>query len=252
LSADGRRVYFLIGRSSSEPSELLCFDIATGRREAVLPGFAVRGYDISYDERQVVFTSMHDGASEVWIAPLDRHEPPRRLVRGGDEAAFDSQGRVYFRRLDDAANHLHRVNPDGTGDAQVLDGPILEFHAVAPGGDWVTVDRPIAGSLGGSYLMPLHGGTPRLIRNGWWPSRWSRDGRTLYLEVGDVDNALRHGRTALLPVSAESPFVNTIDAPTFSTSIPHAEESLSISSDPSRYVFVRTETRRNVYRIPLH
>jgi hypothetical protein len=63
LSPDADRVYFLAARSSAEPSELWRLEVASGRKQSLLAGFAVSGYDISPDERQVVFTTTRDGAS---------------------------------------------------------------------------------------------------------------------------------------------------------------------------------------------
>jgi hypothetical protein len=40
--------------------------------------------------------------------------------------------------------------------------------------------------------------------------------------------------------------------PPDATLIPHPEPSLSMGSDPSVYVFVKGEARRNIYRILLH
>ncbi len=34
--------------------------------------------------------------------------------------------------------------------------------------------------------------------------------------------------------------------------IPHQELDLSMSADPSVYAYVKWETHRNIYRIPLH
>jgi DNA-binding winged helix-turn-helix (wHTH) protein/Tol biopolymer transport system component len=253
LSADARRVYFLTVRSSLDPWSLARLDIASGRREAMLDGFAVDGYEISHDERQVVFTTTRGGVSEIWIASLDRHEPPRLLVRGGDEVAFDHEGRVYFRHLGESANYLHRVRLDGQGEERVLDAPIIEFNAVSPDGNWVVVDLPFAGTLAGAFLAPVHGGAPRLITDGWWPSRWSRDGKMLYLEVGEGENSKREGRTAVLPFGADGSSIDFARAASAaSTLIPHAEQELSIGSDPSEYVYVRRENRRNIYRIPVH
>lgn len=253
LSPDARRVYFLTVRNPADPWSLAKLDIASGRQEPMLTGFAVDGYDISHDERHVVFTTTNDGVSEIWIAPLDRHEPPRRLVRGGDEAAFDREGRVYFRRLGESTNHLHRVGADGGRDERLIDAPILEFDAVSPDGEWAIVDRPIAGAAAGSYLTPLRGGTPRVITNGWWPSRWSIDGKMLYLEVGEADNPQRHGRTAVLPVGADGLSVDTAHPVAAAAAlIPHAEQALSVGADPAVYVYLRWENRRNIFRIPLH
>jgi eukaryotic-like serine/threonine-protein kinase len=253
LSADARRVYFLTVRNSADPWSLARLEIASGRLDVLPTGVAVDGFDISHDERQVVYTTTQGGASEIWIAPLDRHEPPRLVVRGGDEVAFDREGRVYFRHLGESANYLHRVRPDGQGDERVLDAPILEFNAVSPDGNWVVVDLPIADSLAGAFLTPVHGGTPRMITDGWWPSRWSRDGRMFYLEVGEAGNPRREGRTAVLPFGADGSSIDFAGAASAAAAlIPHAEQELSVGSDPAEYVYVRRENRRNIFRIPIH
>lgn len=252
LSPDANRVYFLAARSSIDPSELWRLEVASGRKQSLLAGFAVSGYDISPDEQLVVFTTVRDGASQIWIAPLDRHAPPSLLIRGGDEVAFDKAGDVFFRNLGEHANFLHRVRPDGSSNVRVLETPIVEFHAVAPDGRWVRVDLPIEGGIAGAFLAPVGGGAPTLIREGWWPSQWSRDGRALYVEVGTGENSQRHGRTAALPIGADGlPTESAMSVPD-AMLIPHSELNLSMGSDPSVYAFVKWETHRNIYRIPLH
>jgi hypothetical protein len=252
LSSDADRVYFLAARSSAEPAELWRLEVASGRKQSLLAGFAVNGYDISPGEQLVVFTTARDGESQIWIAPLDRHAPPSLLIRGGDEVAFDRAGDVFFRSLGEHANFLHRMRSDGSSNVRVLETPIVEFHAVAPDGRWVSVDLPIEGGIAGAFLAPVGGGAPSLIRKGWWPSQWSRDGHALYVEVGTGENSQRHGRTAALPIGADGlPTESAMSVPD-ATLIPHPELNLSMGSDPSVYAFVKWETRRNIYRIPLH
>ncbi len=252
LSPDADRVYFLAARSSAEPSELWRLEVASGRKQSLLAGFAVNGYDISLDEQLVVFTTVRDGASQIWIAPLDRHAAPTLLIRGGDEVAFDRAGAVFFRSLGEHANFLHRMRSDGSSNVRVLETPIVEFHAVAPDGRWASVDLPVEGGIAGGFLAPVGGGAPSLIRKGWWPSQWSRDGNTLYVEVGTGENSQRHGRTAALPIGADGLPVESAMSVPDAALIPHPESDLSMGSDPSVYAFVKWETRRNIYRIPLH
>jgi Tol biopolymer transport system component/DNA-binding winged helix-turn-helix (wHTH) protein len=253
LSEDAHRVYFLAARRSADASELWRLDVASGRRESLLAGFAVTGYDISYDEQQVAFTTQQDGLPRIWIAPLDRHAPPKLLLGGGDEVAFDRAGRIFFRSIGEHVNHLNRMNADGSGNVRVVDMPIVEFDAVAPDGRWVTVDGRIDGSLPAGWLVPLGGGAPRLLARGWWPSRWSRDGRFLYVEAGKSDNSQVHGRTVALRLDTDGvPSEVARPIPADTIVIPLPEQSLSIGSDPSVYAFEKGELRRNIYRIPLH
>ena len=130
--------------------------------------------------------------------------------------------------------------------------PITEFHGVAPDGRLASAGLSIVGAVSGEFLLPIGGGTPFLIREGWWPSQWSRDGRSLYIEVGAGENSQRHGRTAALALGADGlPTVSPASLPE-STLIPHAEIDLSLGSDSSVYALVKAETHRNIYRIPLH
>jgi eukaryotic-like serine/threonine-protein kinase len=252
LSSDAERVYFLSARSSSEPSQLWRLDVASGRKLSLLSGFTVTGYDISPDEQQVVFTTMREGVSQIWIAPLDRHAAPSLLIRGGDEVAFDRAGDIFFRSLGEHANFLHRMRSDASLNVRVLETPVVEFHAVAPDGKWVSVDLPTEGGIAGAFLAPVDGGKPILMRNGWWPSQWSRDGKALYIEAGTGENSQRHGRTAVLPIGADGlPTESAMPVPD-TLLIPHAQLNLSMGSDPSVYAFVKWETHRNIYRIPLH
>jgi eukaryotic-like serine/threonine-protein kinase len=252
LSSEADRVYFLSARSATEPSELWRVEVASGRKQSLLTGFAVSGYDISPDEQTVVFTTVREGTPQIWIAPLDRHAAPSLLIRGGDAAAFDGAGDIFFRSLGEHANFLHRMRPDGSLNVRVLETPIVEFHAVAPDGRWVSVDLPVEGGIAGNFLAPVGGGAPTLMRKGWWPSQWSRDGKALYVEVGTGENSQRHGRTAVLPIGADGlPTESAMSVPDAEL-IPHPELNLSMGSDPSVYTFVKGETHRNIYRIPLH
>lgn len=250
LSSDGRRVYFLTARSSSEPPELWDADVATGRKEPLVTGFLISDYAVSHDERLVVFTARRSGAPEIWLAPLDRSTAPKLLLRGGDEVVFDGSDRVYFRSLGEHANYLHRMAPDGSGNERVFNAPIISVRDVMLDGSRVSVDLPLPGEgLGASWLVPTGAGEPWLVSKGWAPARWSRDGRLLYVEVGSSDKA----ETVAVPVGADGlPSMPVSDALRTGTLIRHAGAALATGLDPGSYVFVQNEQRRNIYRIPLH
>jgi Tol biopolymer transport system component/DNA-binding winged helix-turn-helix (wHTH) protein len=249
LSADGRRVYFLTARSSSDPPELWRVDIASGRKEPLVTGFAIRDYAISQDEQRVAFTAKRSAGPEIWLAPLDRKAAPKLLLRGGDQVAFDRADRVYFRSLGERANYLHRMTADGRANERILNSPIINLNDVMLRGDWVSVDLPLENGLGACWLMPIGGGEPWLVGKGWSPARWSRDGEFLYVEGGASSSA----QTVAVPVGADGlPTAPVSEALQGGISIPHAWPSFSMGPDPSVYVFVESERRRNIYRIPLH
>jgi DNA-binding winged helix-turn-helix (wHTH) protein/Tol biopolymer transport system component len=253
LSNDDRRVYYLAARSSEEGAELSRVNIASGQRESLLPELAVRGYDVSADERLAVFTIDTEGMPEIWVAPLDHSTPPVRLVRGGDQVAFDAARRIYYRSVGVRANYLHRMNADGSGDVALLGYPIADFQSVAPDGSWVAVGLPLMRDIGGVFLAPVAGGRPQLLAEGWSPVRWSRDGKRLYTQIGSAEQPGQEGRTSVLRLRADGLPVEPLPLRSYrGPAIPHALRSLSIGADPAAYVYLKTENWQNIYRIPLH
>ena len=252
LSADERRVYYLAGHSAAEGVGLSRLDFSTGQRESWLHGLAITSYDVSRDEKWVVFAVAAPGGPEIWTAALDRHAPPVRVVRGGDEPTFDDLNRVYFRRVGPHDNHVHRVNVDGSAEAQVLDIPISEFDGVSPDGQRLLVCIPMKGEATGThvgtYVAPIGNGLPKLLFSGYSPGRWSRDGKQLYLD----DRWMSGGRTRVVRLRPDELPAATVELQPDNLVIPHAEAALSVGSDPALYVYLKTESWQNIYRIPLH
>ena len=124
LSADGARVYYLLRRAATSGTvELTMVDIASGRTDRLLPDFSVLDYDISRDERQVVFTTTGSGGErQVWMASLDRRSAPREIARQGDQAAFvdSGQDRLPVAR---GARELHQPDQRGWQGARARDEP---------------------------------------------------------------------------------------------------------------------------------
>ena len=94
-----------------------------GQKEPVLPGRDILSYDISPDEREVVFAVDQGGETQIWIAPLDHRLPPRLLARGADQPAFGGNRQVFFRLLGDKMNYLYRMQDDGSSKQRALDFP---------------------------------------------------------------------------------------------------------------------------------
>jgi DNA-binding winged helix-turn-helix (wHTH) protein/Tol biopolymer transport system component len=253
LSADARHVYFLIIRSEEHGRSLARMDIGTGSQESLLPGFDITEYDVSPDERQVVFVTLREGMRQIWLAPLDRLTPPRLLVRSADEPAFGG-GYVFFRHIGGHANYLHRIKTDGSSGAQLLPDPIVQFNAVAPDGKAVIATRPSADNLIDVWAIPVDSASPaRVINRGYSPSHWSLDGRTLYVGLNIQERVALAGSTAVLPTGPDDlPLTPLLAATAGARLIPHQEEGLWVGPDPSVYVFLKTELRQNIYRIPLH
>jgi len=261
LSRDSRHVFYLQGGQLGT-AELRRLDLASGNSDSVLPGWSMGFYDVSPDESEVAFTNRGDGGLlTIWLASLDRRSPPREITRGGDQVSFGPSGALIFRQLDKNTNYLYRINRDGSGRERLLSTPILGKAGVSPDGEWVIVNRALTeadavqasgGARAETVAVPVRGGAPRRICafNCLPGSTWSPDGRFLYIPA--------QGRTVAIPVP---PGQSLPDLPASGISsgadaftLPGArviEQAAIPGANPSKYVFLKTELRRNLFRIHL-
>ena len=258
LSADGGRVYYLLRRTaSSGTAELTMVDVASGRTDRLLPDFSVLDYDISRDERQVVFTTVGAGGErQVWLASLDRRSAPRQIARHADQAAFADAGRIVFRSIEGHVNFIDRIKADGTARERVTNEPIVDFRDVSPDGRWL-----VAMSARGNYLprttvFPVDGGSPHVICGDSCWTQWSPDGRRFFMWKGFFA-----GRRPLLvapvPEGRALPEFPADDRPAFEAweTLPGAkaveQDDFVPSNDPSTFVFTKADELRQLFRIPL-
>jgi hypothetical protein len=240
-------------------AELRSVDLGSGKIDPVLPGVSVEDYDISRDEKEVAFTTIEGGESKIWLAPLDRHAPPRQLA-AGDQVSFGAEGELVFRSVEGKKNLPVRIKEDGSGREPLTTSPILEKYSVSPDGDWVLAFSSGVGEyiVGELHAVPIHGGATRNICAGGCRATWSSNGRFFYVEV-QHSSPTSPGKTLVFPVPAgkslpdlpasgidsaagvERPGVQII-----------AHSLISPGLDASTYVFTKTDLQRNLFRIPLH
>jgi Tol biopolymer transport system component len=258
LSPDGKRLYYLLRKSSSsDVSELWRRDLLSGKSDPVLTGQRIVDYDVSRDEARVAFTAHVGDESQIFLAMADRSSPPRLMVRGGDQVSFGA-GQLIFRQVGGKANYLARVQEDGSGPTRILGSKIAEIDGVSPDGEWAIIG--IAESVDGDYAVPVRGGAQRKICAGACYVQWSADGKYMYVSLTSRYSAagstvhtyfipIRHGFGLLdLPASG-------IDRASEAElagiqSIPQAD--MSPGPDPQTYAFTITAFQGNLFRIPLH
>jgi hypothetical protein len=137
--------------------------------------------------------------------------------------------------------------------AGLLPTPIIHLHAVAPDARFVAVDKPINGGSATTSLVATTGHTEYPIGTGWFPLRWSQDGKLLYVEVTSPGDGSQGSRTVAVHLDDGGlPTRPLLPLPADSQLIPYPEESVAAGPDPSVYVYIKSELRRNIYRIPLH
>jgi serine/threonine protein kinase len=264
FSSDGNSLFFLMSNGQTRGSELWKEDLASGKGERLLPGYAMESYSVSRDGKEVVFAmkdqsgAMKDqsGQSSLWIAPTNRRSSPVRISSTAieDSPHFLTDGDIIFRAIEGGSNFLYRMKADGTGRSKITSEPILDVSAVSPDDRWVvalstgsdeehTVGRT-AFAMDGSAVVPLC-----LL---YCEFNWDNSGKFVYIDV--LPNG---GSSYLLPVAHDTglpklPPAGISGIPDLTNAkgppIPFFVQS-AVSS--SVYAYTRQNTRRNLYRIPL-
>ena len=267
LSPDGQKIYYRILKGGTSPflgaSELWVADIATGRNEVLLAGFAVTGYDISPDGRRVVFSAIDTGGhSRLWLAPTDRTSAPHQISDvEGDMPFFGPPGELVFHSIEGRSTFAFRINEDGTGRQKLSASEISQLQGISPDGKFVIASTGVNGQNLATQAFPISGAPPIPVFAGTLCFlRWQPDEKFLYLSVATGMNSARaSGHTYIIPLAPGNLFpkippdgfrseseitalqgVRVIDA-----------ADVSPGSSPETYAFSRQTVQRNLYRIPL-
>jgi eukaryotic-like serine/threonine-protein kinase len=263
FSRDGERLYYLLRRDSLEsPPELVRADLASGKSEVVLPGVSISSYDISSDEKEVVFSTEPPGQpSQIWIAPLDRSAPPSRIAANGENLPhFGPQKEIVFRLTDGQANYVGAMARDGTSRRKALPGRILNFDNFSPDRRFIAVGAVVPNAtLPLTLILPLDGSAAIPICNNLCEPTWSQEGRYLYLEIPDKSGQNSNARTAVVPIppGQSLPLIPpaAVDDPAEWANVPGAKmierRGIAPGLDPSTYAYIKASVHANLFRIPL-
>jgi hypothetical protein len=258
LSPDGKRVYYLLRKStSSDVSELWRTDLLSGKPDPVLTGQRIVDYDVSRDEARVAFTVHMGDESQIYLAAVDRSSPPRLMVRGGDQVSFGA-GQLFFRQVGGKADYLARVQEDGSGLARILETKTTEVGGVSPDGAWATVAD--LESVAGEYVIGVRRRAQRKICSGVCYVRWSADGKYLYVSPTSRFSASESTLpTYIIPIPHG---IELLDLPASGIDLDSKEHLAGLQSipqgnmspgpDPQTYAFTTTAFQGNLFRIPLH
>jgi hypothetical protein len=257
FSVDGKRVYYLLRKNTSDAAELWATERDSGMSHVVLSGVSLIDFDISHDGQQVAFTASKGSELEIFTAPLDRSAPPRRVTGGGDRVNFGRPGELVFRQTGTPSNYFARVRTDGMGLERILDKTISDFGYVSPDGSWVTVTG--IGGVIGTTAVSLTDRTRKTICSNYCMPRWSADGAYLYVTFNPTRTQAKP--TLVLPVPkgavlpalpAEGLGPNAGDGPPGPGITKITQDWPAPGPDPETYAFVKSEFVGNLFRIPLH
>ena len=262
FSPDASVIYYLLRRGESSDAELWRTVVDSGKSDAVFPGISMIDFDISPDGKQVVYTTpARDGTMQLWIATVDRSSPAMKVnVSGVRSPHFGAGGQILVQQTEGNANYLEQINSDGSHRSKIFPYPIGEFQSVSPGRRWVTAEVPRAPdtNLPAIMAIPLADGAPQRICAPYCLTRWSTDGKFLFVSVEDSSRT-SPGRSLAFPVGPGESLpdlpVGGI-APLAEPRVVQGAESvgrgeLVPGKDPEHYAWVNTTVHRNLYQISL-
>jgi eukaryotic-like serine/threonine-protein kinase len=258
FSFDGNSLYFLMVNGQNHSDELWRRDLPSGQEEKILPGYSIDTYSVSHDDKVVAF-AVKDASSHgtLWVAPADRSSSPVKLSSGtnDDSPFFLPNGDIVFRTVQGRQNFLYRVKPDGSGREKISDGSVFDLISISPDGRWAiaTSAATDAKEAFATAAIPVNGGAPIPLCQGYCEMTWDHTGKFVYLyfsEAHDGTNILPMNRDTGLPKIPDAGFAKVEDFRKAKSAgvVPWFIQS---AVNQSIYAYVRSNTRRNLFRIPL-
>src|SRR5271166_119735 len=184
FAADGKTLFYLKNVEGKNEAEMWSVELASGKSEAVLPGYAVetggdnRNYAVSADGQRVAFAKKDEkGMLHLWVATMDRRSAPveLRATVSEDAPKFLPDGRLIYRATEGGNNYLNSQKADGTEKRRVSEEPILELQSVSPDGRWAMVTQKDNQNPETPYrtvAYPSAGGEPIVICATICVGRW--------------------------------------------------------------------------------
>jgi eukaryotic-like serine/threonine-protein kinase len=267
LPGDGRSVFYLVRQGAVRFSgwgdrvgELWATDLETGRHRAILQGRQVIGYDVSRDGSRLAFAALDErGTSHVWLARLDRPDPPRQLAEfEADSPRFDGVGDIFCRGMENGTRFIYRLR-EGRAPEKSVPQPVLFFQTISPDGAWLIARAQHADRQDGyqvTMAFPTAGGPPiPLCAN--CELDWMPNGRSLVVRFPQSDPAAP-GRTFFVTRESGSMLprwpaqgIRSRDDLKHLRIAREVEGWIYPSDTGSMYVFARGTTQRNIHRVPL-
>jgi hypothetical protein len=266
FSRNGQRLYYLVQQgSSAESMTLWARALASGKLDRILTGQSILDYDVSPDEKEVAFTVRDGSATAIYIAAVDRASPPRLLTKDADSVNFSGATDLIFRQSGEQHNYLARIHADGTGLERILQSPVASKMDASPDGTWAVAGGAFPkGKERGTVAISLRDGTHRVLCQGPCLTRWSGDGRFLFLTLSrstpDRKNAsTATGRTLVIPLAGGLAHAS-IPEGGFDQSLSQAPSGIQLirqaevapGFDANTYAYTAGEFQGNLFRIPLH
>jgi DNA-binding winged helix-turn-helix (wHTH) protein/Tol biopolymer transport system component len=261
FGADDKVLYYLLRHGSDGPEpELWRMMVDSGKSEAVFPGVSMLAYDVSPDGKQVVYcAALRDGMRQLWLAPVDRSSPPRRIGDSGNTRPhFGPRGQILFQATEGNFNYLEQMNPDGSARSKVSPYPVSTIKDVSPGRRWVMAMAPVGeGPRVAPVAIPTDGGSRRVICADYCVPKWSSSGEFLVIPI-EAPSRTSPGKSLAVPVGPGETLpelppggIDLARAGMVPGGQSIARGELIPGKDPAHFAYVNATVHQNLYRISL-
>ncbi len=260
FSRDGRFVYYLTRRIPDLEPELSRVDVKSGKSEVVFPGVFMHDYDLSADEKRVLYSCRSSkGSTDLCIASIEGNSTPRRVpVPNALFPRFGTPGKLFFRGLEGHTTYFEEVNEDGSGRQKVLPSPVFDDVRVSPSRRWLLTVFATKGLDLQWRAISLQGDAPKTYCSTPCYPYWAPDGRWLYVPVEHAAGT-NPGRSLAIPISPNETLpefpAGGIRPGTKASEMPGSvsvnREWVIPGADPTEYAYLSQNTQRNLYRITL-
>src|SRR6185437_14295575 len=198
------------------------------------------------------------GSLHIWVAATNHRSSPRQITHGSEEdsVSFLPNDDLIVRVSEGPSNFLYRMKLDGTKQKKITEAKVFDLAEVSPDGRWA-----VAAALGPDeehpyaiVAFPVGSGAPVTICMALCRPRWDAQGKVLFVGFAQQAEQVNYGLPVHaglgLPALPAGGLSGGTDASQIKgVTIVHQRVSSALNS--SVYAFVRSTTRRNIYRIPL-
>ncbi len=262
FSADGKKLFYLKMSGQDSKTELWSTELSSGKSERVVPGYGLewgfdaKNYAVTRDGRRVAFVMKNEkGISNLWIASTDHRASPQQLAspENEDSPAFLPNGDLIYRAIESGKNYLYTRRQDGSGRRKLQEQPVLSVQSVSPDGRWtVLAQREDEDQEHQIRLIasPNGGGRPAVLCRTFCYANWTVDGRYMLMQFD--------GKTYLIAVKKETGLpelpkdgaggAQDLTASDRARVLPEGANSVL---GPEKYLYTKTNVRRNIYRVPI-
>ena len=141
FASDDSVLYYLLRHGSSGLGpELWRMMVNSGKSEAVFPGVSMVAYDVSPDGKQVVYaTATPAGTTQLWLAPIDRSSPARRLAGSGETRPHF--GPPWPNSVSSNRGKLQLPGTDESGRLRAFEGSHVSHQYCSKHFAWTPLDH---------------------------------------------------------------------------------------------------------------